>query len=133
MDLDGLSLVCNGLGFDKDGKYHLHEFCFENMKDLQRFLRRDNPQTRDVFKQVCRFNTVAVDLVPIIEQHNDDRDLLITAVKVLVFMTMPVDPTSDDIAQQIEYLWNLKASLTRKDAVAAVASLLEEPLERLDR
>lgn len=51
----------------------------ENMKDLQRFLRRDNPQTRDVFKQVCRFNTVAVDLVPIIEQHNDDRDLLITA------------------------------------------------------
>ncbi|CAN6464590.1 unnamed protein product [Victoria cruziana] len=132
MDLDGLSLVCNGLGFDKDGKYHLHEFCFENMKDLQRFLRRDNPQTRDVFKQVCRFNTVAVDLVPIIEQHNDDRDLLITAVKVLVFMTMPVDPTSDDIAQQIEYLWNLKASLTRKDAVAAVASLLEEPLERLD-
>ncbi|XP_031477272.1 uncharacterized protein LOC116248552 [Nymphaea colorata] len=132
MDLDGLSLVCNGLGFDRDGAYHLHQFCLENMKDLQRFLRRDNPQTRDVFKQVCRFNTVAVDLVPIIEQHNDDRDLLMTAVKVLVFMTMPVDPMSDDIAQQIEYLWNLKASLTRKDVVVAMASLLEEPLEHLD-
>ncbi|KAL9312492.1 hypothetical protein ACSQ67_017944 [Phaseolus vulgaris] len=28
----------------------------DNLKDLLRFLRRDDPQTRDVFKQVCKWN-----------------------------------------------------------------------------
>ncbi|XP_077228993.1 timeless family protein isoform X2 [Tasmannia lanceolata] len=138
MDLAGLSTICAGLGYipeDENGVrigYSKGEFCLDNLKDLQRFLRRDDPQTRDVFKQVCKWSTVSRHLIPIIESYQNDRDFVINAVKVLVFLTMPIDPTSDDIPQQIEFLWRLKAAVTRNDTIAVIVSLLEDPLEHLE-
>uniref|UniRef100_A0A0E0KZR4 Timeless N-terminal domain-containing protein n=1 Tax=Oryza punctata TaxID=4537 RepID=A0A0E0KZR4_ORYPU len=108
-------------------------FVPDNLKDLQRFLRRDDPQRREVFKQVCKWKIASRDLVPIIENYQADRNLVITAVKVLVFLTMPVEPSSEDVAQQIEYLWDLKAALTRNVALAVILSLLEDPLDHLER
>lgn len=58
---------------------------------------------------------------------------ILVAVKVLVFLTMPVEPTSVDILQQIEYLWGLKSAITFSDIVPVIVSLLETPLENLER
>ena len=58
-------------------------FQADNLKDLLRFLRRDDPQNRDVFKQVCRWNTVSKDLIPIIEHCQDDRNLVLNAGKLV--------------------------------------------------
>ncbi|KAG0490615.1 hypothetical protein HPP92_007478 [Vanilla planifolia] len=138
VNTDGLCIICSGLGLadeDDDGNiqgYTKTDYCLDNLKDLQRFLRRDDPQRRDVFKQICRWKTVSRDLVPIIEHCQHDRNLVINAVKILVFLTMPVDPASDDVAQQIEYLWDVKAALTRKVTIAVIVSLLEEPLGHLE-
>ncbi|KAI5020430.1 hypothetical protein ZWY2020_045318 [Hordeum vulgare] len=139
MDSAMLSLTCAGLGAaeeDDDGAavgYVKGEHCLDNLKDLQRLLRRDDPERREVFKQVCKWKIASRDLVPIIENYQSDRNLVITAVKVLVFLTMPVDPLSEDVAQQIEYLWGLKAALTRNVAIAVIVSLLEDPLDHLER
>ncbi|KAL6848915.1 hypothetical protein ACP4OV_021498 [Aristida adscensionis] len=139
MDSAVLSLTCAGLGVpeeDDDGAvvgYAKSEHCLDNLKDLQRFLRRDDPQRREVFKQVCKWKIALRDLVPIIENYQADRNLVITAVKVLVFLTMPVEPSSEDVAQQIEYLWDLKAALIRHVAIAVIVSLLEDPLDHLER
>ncbi|XP_008802054.2 protein timeless homolog [Phoenix dactylifera] len=138
MDTEGLSIICAGLGFAEEDEngivtgYSKSEYCLDNLKDLQRFLRRDDPQRRDVFKQICKWNTVSRDLIPIIEHYQSDWHLVIGAVKILVFLTMPIDPASDDIAQQIEYLWDLKAAMTRNVTVAVIVSLLEDPLEHLE-
>uniref|UniRef100_A0ACD5TDG3 Uncharacterized protein n=1 Tax=Avena sativa TaxID=4498 RepID=A0ACD5TDG3_AVESA len=139
MDSALLSLTCAGLGAqeeDEDGGavgYVKGEHCLDNLKDLQRLLRRDDPERREVFKQVCKWKIASRDLVPIIENYQADRNLVITAVKVLVFLTMPVEPSSEDVAQQIEYLWDLKAALTRNVAIAVIVSLLEDPLDHLER
>ncbi|XAR52265.1 hypothetical protein NMG60_11020232 [Bertholletia excelsa] len=137
--MEGLSTICAGLGTIKEDDngnrigYIKDEYCLDNLKDLLRFLRRDDPQSRDVFKQVCRWNIVGKDLIPIIEHCQDDRNLVLNAVKVLVFLTMPLEPTSKDIPQQIEYLWGLKSSITRSETVPVIVSLLESPLENLER
>lgn len=57
----------------------------DNLKDLQRFLRRDDPQRREVFKQVCKWKIASRDLVPIIENYQADRNLVITAGKLVFF------------------------------------------------
>ncbi|KAL1342431.1 hypothetical protein AAHE18_09G157200 [Arachis hypogaea] len=138
MDMEGLSLICASLGTveeDDQGNrigYVKGEYCLDNLKDLLRFLRRDDPQTRDAFKQVCKWNKVSKDLIPIIEYYQEDRNLLLNAVKVLVFLTMPIEPGSTDIQQQLEYLWGLKSALTSSDVVAVVVSFLERPLENLE-
>lgn len=138
MEIEGLSVVCAGLGCasqDTDGRrngYIKSETCLENLKDLQRFLRRDHPQTRDVFKQLGKWNTVSQDLIPIIEKYRDETELVMNTVKVIVFLTMPIDPSSDDISLQMDYLWSFKASFSCNDAIAVIVSLLEEPLEHLE-
>ncbi|KAL5057612.1 hypothetical protein RYX36_029216 [Vicia faba] len=87
MDTDDLSQICSGLGSieeDDDGHrtgYSKGEYCLGNLKDLLRFLRRDDPETRNVFKQVCKWNVVSKDLVPIIEHYHEDRSMLLNAVK----------------------------------------------------
>ena len=57
----------------------IFKFMSDNLKDLLRFLRRDDPHTRDVFKQVCKWNIVSKDLIPIIEHCQDDRNLVLNA------------------------------------------------------
>ncbi|XP_068665351.1 uncharacterized protein [Aristolochia californica] len=139
MDLEGLSAVCSGLGYPDEGEdgvvtgYIKAESCLDNLKDLLRFLRRDDPQTRDVFKQLCKWDTASRDLIPLMERYQTDHKLVINAVKVLVFLTMPISPDSDDIPRQMEYLWGLKAAITRNDTIVVIVSLVEEPLERLER
>ncbi|XP_062120286.1 topoisomerase 1-associated factor 1 [Humulus lupulus] len=139
MDMEGLSVICAGLGTveeDRNGNrigYTKGEYCLDNLKDLMRFLRRDDPQNRDVFKQVCKWNTVSKDLIPIIENFQDDRNLVLNSVKILVFLTMPIEPSSNDIAQQIEYMWGLKSSVMCGDIIAVIVSLLENPLVNLER
>ncbi|CAN4087655.1 unnamed protein product [Withania somnifera] len=135
--MEGLSTICAGLGIieeDDDGNrigYTQGKYCLDNLKDLLRFLRRDDPQTREVFKQVCKWNIVGKDLIPIIEYFQDDQNLLLNAVKVMVFLTMPIEPTSHDIPQQIELLWGIKSSITFSEVVPVIMSLLESPLENL--
>ncbi|KAK2983623.1 hypothetical protein RJ640_023157 [Escallonia rubra] len=145
--MEGLSTICAGLGIveeDDDGNmigYTPGEYCLDNLKDLLRFLRRDDPQTREVFKQVCKWNTVGKDLIPIIEHCQGDHDLVLNSgnclfsllLKVLVFLTMPVEPMSNDIPQQVEYLWGLKSAITCSDTVTVIVSLLESPLENLEQ
>lgn len=46
---------------------------------------------------------------------------------------MPIESSSNDIPQQIEYLWGLKSAITCSDTVAVIVSLLEGPLENLER
>ncbi|XP_048228801.1 protein timeless homolog isoform X1 [Ricinus communis] len=165
-----LSLICAGLGDEEEdnGKrigYSKGENCLENLKDLLRCLRRDDPETREVFKQVCNWKVVSKDLIPIIQYCQVDRSLVLNAgnysffffffsflfllimvgtsdkfvdfynisVKVLVFLTMPIEPSSNDILQQTEYLWDLKSAITCSDTVGVIISLLEDPLEHLER
>ena len=51
----------------------------DNLKDLLRFLRRDDPETREVFKQVCKWNTVGKDILPIIQYCQSDTTLVLNA------------------------------------------------------
>lgn len=62
----------------------------DNLKDLLRFLRRDDPQNRDVFKQVCKWNIVDQHLVPIIEHCQDDTSLVLNAGKILFIFSLHV-------------------------------------------
>lgn len=90
-----ISLVSNYIGNQISGIILSHYMFFlfifsnslaDNLKDLLRFLRRDDPQSRSVFKQVCKWNTVSKDLIPIIEHCQDDRNLVLNAGKGLFIL-----------------------------------------------
>lgn len=51
----------------------------DSLKDLLRFLRRDDQEKRDVFKQVCKWNIVGKHLIPIMDYYPEDRNLVLNA------------------------------------------------------
>lgn len=51
----------------------------------------------------------------------------------MVFLTMPVDPSSTSIPQQLEYLRNFKAAVLEDDAIGVIVSHLQDPLEHMER
>lgn len=60
-------------------------FFADNLKDLQRFLRRDDPRSREVFQQVCRWNAAALHLVPMIEFCQAEQKLVVNAGEFWLF------------------------------------------------
>lgn len=51
------------------------------LKDLQRFLRKDDQDTRDVFFKLGDFDIVRNDLVPLIVSFPDEHDVVYNARK----------------------------------------------------
>ena len=96
-DEDLLISVSGGLGrFDEEKEvYRKDADCVECLKDLQRFLRRDDPYERQVFFRLGQWDLVSTDLVPLIVQYQEDGDVVYNALKVLTFLTMPLDFESD--------------------------------------
>ncbi|BFI31474.1 hypothetical protein AXG93_4530s1190 [Marchantia polymorpha subsp. ruderalis] len=138
MDEEGLATVCSTLGiFQENGNGHdiyvKHSDCLESLKDIQRYMRRDHPESRDIFMQLGKWNIIRRDIVPLIVRYSEDHELVLNCVKVLVFLTMPIDPSSNQVSLQVEYLQHFRAALLDDDTIPVIMSLLEDPLQRLER
>lgn len=53
------------------------------LKDLQRFLRRDKPDTRQAYRLLGPYNLVKTNLVPLINTYPNDQELLYNACETL--------------------------------------------------
>ncbi|XP_024382213.2 uncharacterized protein [Physcomitrium patens] len=137
MDVDHVTAVCTGLGSLRESGsgravYVKHADCLANLRHLQRFLRRDDPVQRDIFMQLGKWNSIRQDILPIINHYRHDFDLVLNAVKVMVFLTMPIDPSSTDIPQQLEYLRQFKSAVLEDDSIGVIVSHLQDPLEHME-
>ena len=106
----------------------------ECLKDLQRFLRHDDPATRDAFFVLGKAQTTRLHLIPLITRYAEDADIVynacerpsatlhavsrrtaseqssaghypsrcvLHAVKVVTFLTMPVERESQSYCAQV--------------------------------
>uniref|UniRef100_A0A7S3UDF9 DEK-C domain-containing protein n=1 Tax=Picocystis salinarum TaxID=88271 RepID=A0A7S3UDF9_9CHLO len=142
VDVDLLIAVVGGLGKKGEeeeeeggggsgrGNYQADEDCVNCLKDLQRFLRRDDPHTRDAFHMLCTWNVPKNHVLPILKGYHDQFEYAYNALKIMVFLTMPLDPHSEEINKQAEHLKQLKEAMVEEDVIAIVTSMLHEPLSK---
>ncbi|KAF0292415.1 Protein timeless [Amphibalanus amphitrite] len=85
-----LSATCNSLGYldDATGKYQREPECLECVKDLVRFLRRDD-ENHEIRRALGETKVVVKDLIPIIKHHSSDVELLDVTLRLLVNLTTP--------------------------------------------
>ncbi|KAG1661086.1 hypothetical protein FOA52_012075, partial [Chlamydomonas sp. UWO 241] len=138
LDLDLLVSVCSDLGsvYVNDAgekRYRKSDDCLGCLKDLQRFLRNDDPDLRTVFFKLASFETPRTDLLPLLTTYPGDEEIVTAALKVLTFLTMPVNPTSADPGRQLEAQRAIKVMFCKAEAVAVVLSLVTKPLSRHPR
>eukprot|EP00894_Picocystis_sp_ML_P005544 jgi/Pico_ML_1/56061/g1656.t2 len=136
VDVDLLIAVVGGLGKvveeeEDEGKiYQADQDCVNCLKDLQRFLRRDDPYTRDAFHMLCTWNVPKNHILPILKGYHDQFEYAYNALKIMVFLTMPLDAESEEKNKQAEHLRNLKQAMVEEDVIAIVTSMLHEPLSK---
>lgn len=71
-----LAATCNALGyFDvKSNKYYADDNTLETVKDLIRYLRRDD-ESHDIRRQLGETKVVQTDLIPLLKHYGEQSEL----------------------------------------------------------
>ncbi|KAH9496091.1 hypothetical protein Btru_012707 [Bulinus truncatus] len=88
MDVE-LQATCSALGYLEGKEYIKEPDCIETVKDLIRFLRRDN-DICEIRRQLGHTQILQNDLTPLLKFYHKDKPLFETVVKLLVNLTQPV-------------------------------------------
>ncbi|PIK58364.1 hypothetical protein BSL78_04681 [Apostichopus japonicus] len=136
-----LVAACNALGYREGDKYMKEPYCLETVKDLIRYLRRED-DTCDIRRQLGAAQILQNDLIPIVIQYNRQTELLETCIRLMVNLTQPVDlcfpkpETKGDKVYQSYALEILSHQQSYKEAfgdeefMACLASRLKRLLEK---
>ncbi|CAD7696779.1 unnamed protein product [Ostreobium quekettii] len=125
--------LCTGLGTHQELPddliiYKKGPDCVDCLKDLQRFLRRDDPDSRDVFFFLGQMDLPRNDLVPLITTYPNDSDIVYNALKVLTFLTMPVEAGTFNTSLQADYIEKARAAVVEGHVLQQMAGFLASHL-----
>ncbi|XP_022243537.1 protein timeless homolog [Limulus polyphemus] len=83
-----LLATCHSLGSWDQKEYIKEPDCFEGIKDLIRFLRRDD-DTHDIRRQLGTIRVLETDLLPLLKYYPNDSALFEVNLRLLVNITNP--------------------------------------------
>lgn len=84
-----LLAACSALGYSDGAKYHKEADCLETVKDLVRYLRKDD-ESHEIRRALGDTRVVQTDLIPIVREHSQDSELFDVTLRLLVNLTNPV-------------------------------------------
>ena len=88
--LTDLESTCSALGTnDGAGSYHKDDDCIECVKDLIRFLRRDDGNNHTLRRALGEIGVVKSDLLPILREYSSDEDLFDMVLRLVVNLSSP--------------------------------------------
>ena len=88
--LPDLESTCAALGTnDGAGAYHKDDDCLECVKDLIRFLRRDDGNNHTLRRALGQIGVVKSDLLPLLREYSSDDDLFDMVLRLVVNLTSP--------------------------------------------
>ncbi len=83
-----LESTCAALGFSDGIKYYKDDECTECVKDLIRFLRRDD-SSHVLRRSLGQIGVVQSDLIPLLRDYSNDQELFDLILRLLVNLTGP--------------------------------------------
>lgn len=108
----------------------------ECLKDLQRFLAHDDPDTREAFFHLAAWRTAERDLVPLLVHYADDADVAYQALRLATLMSLPPEPglPRDAAARQASAAAVVRRAVVEADgALGTLVGLAAGPLSRHPR
>ena len=129
-----LSLVSSVGRKDEFGIYFIDAQCAETLQDILKFLRQDSSLEQHVACQLLAWNFVSKDLLPILRTQGSNETLIVHVLKIIIFLTLPVDTRSRQLIQfQNQQLSAIDAILDDPVVTLTIFHLLAEPLEKIGR
>ncbi|XP_012222325.1 protein timeless homolog isoform X1 [Linepithema humile] len=129
-----LTATCAGLGYFDGNDYHLDKHCLDVIKDLIRYLKRDD-DTHTIRRFLGQTKLLQTDLVRIFIHHANNTELWDILLRLIINLTspafliyneqIPTEKTTYSLYQQIIlYLQEYKAALTDESVWLAVVGRL---------
>ena len=88
MDEDLLLTTLTNLGFDKAGEYNLGLDAVNNIRVLIKYLKMDQKNCK--FRiQIGKSNIWAKDLIPILVEHNENKEIFPLVILLLMNLSRP--------------------------------------------
>lgn len=78
-----LESTCSALGTFDGNKYYKDDDCLECVKDLIRFLRRDDGN-HELRRRLGHIGVLQTDLIPILRDYNKDAELFDMTLRLMV-------------------------------------------------
>ncbi|XP_071942430.1 protein timeless homolog [Antedon mediterranea] len=139
MDCELLA-TCNGLGFLEEGRIYKKEpDCLETIKDLIKFLRRED-DTKEIRRQLGQAQILQSDLLHIVKQYSNDETLFEATIRLMVNITTPAEVCFGKIPEDktfhqyyldiISHLQQYKEAYTDDEFMSILASKLKSLLDR---
>ncbi|XP_031834411.1 circadian regulator timeout [Nomia melanderi] len=84
-----LTATCGALGYYDGHKYHLDKYCLDVIKDLIKYLRRDD-DSHTVRQFLGQTKILQTDLIKIFIDHSDKLELWDVLLRLIINLTSPV-------------------------------------------
>ncbi|XP_076629145.1 protein timeless homolog [Colletes latitarsis] len=84
-----LTATCAALGYYDGSKYYLDKYCLEVIKDLIRYLRRDD-DSHTVRQFLYQAKVLETDLIKIFIEHTDKLELWDVLLRLIINLTSPI-------------------------------------------
>lgn len=133
-----LLATCSALGYLEGDTYHKEPDCLESVKDLIRYLRHED-ETRDIRQQLGAAQILQNDLVPLVIQHHNDKQLFDAVIRLMVNLTQPAllcfgkipqDPTfRHHYLQVVSYLQAYKEAFANERLFVVLSEKLYDLLQ----
>ncbi|GLH06684.1 Protein timeless [Gryllus bimaculatus] len=83
-----IAATCNALGYSDGARYFTDPQCEEAVKDLIRYLRRDD-ENHEIRRHLGEAKILQTDLLPILKEHCEETELFDHVLRLLVNLTYP--------------------------------------------
>ncbi|XP_044143469.1 protein timeless homolog isoform X1 [Bufo gargarizans] len=133
-----LLATCSALGYQEGDTYHKEPDCLESVKDLIRYLRHED-ETRDIRQQLGAAQILQNDLIPLVIQHHNDKQLFDAVIRLTVNLTQPAllcfgkvpqDPTfRHHFLQVVSYLQTYKEAFANERLFVVLSEKLYDLLQ----
>ncbi|KAE8626528.1 hypothetical protein XENTR_v10006654 [Xenopus tropicalis] len=133
-----LLATCSALGYLESDTYHKEPDCLESVKDLIRYLRHED-DTRDIRQQLGAAQILQNDLIPLVIQHHNDKQLFDAVIRLMVNVTQPAllcfgkvpqDPTfRHHFLQVVSYLQAYKEAFANERLFGVLSEKLYDLLQ----
>ncbi|KFM70511.1 Protein timeless-like protein, partial [Stegodyphus mimosarum] len=132
--------TCNALGVEINGVYEKGSDSVECLKDLLRYLRKDDDNF-SILRYLGSLHLLQTDLLPLIKRYNRDSEIFNFALRLLVTLTSPAillfqDELPEDkvtrnvYLQLISYLQEYKRAFLDVKVWEALSENLKELLKQ---
>ncbi|KAH9369216.1 hypothetical protein HPB48_016931 [Haemaphysalis longicornis] len=138
--LSDIQAACSTLGGWDDGKYLKEPDCIESLKDILRYLRRDD-EGHEIRRILGRIQVLKTDLLPLLKFYSDDDMLFDIVIRLLVDLMnpaillykeeLPVEKFArNNYLEIISHLQSYKLAFTDSKVWTAITKKLEALLHK---